>query len=517
MEKNIALSLTNSKLFKIPNILGLSLVPLMSLATLTTTIPASAVTYQSTTDQSFTLNPTITLSLTGGNLSIDNLTPGYSSDSNIVTVNVSTNAGYGYYLSATAGTPSTNTNLTHTTATTNTFTNLTSNKPTLSDFSDNTWGYSYCNSANDCTNNANWVSGDLGNTSTGYNGLPLDQNNNGSTGIKLLNPTTIASSGSIQFKIGAKASTTQVAGTYTGTVNFYAVTNPNLPTLADVTYMQDVTSDMVANTAEEMTFTLKDKRDEQEYTVAKLKDGKLWMTKNLNIAGGTTLNCDTTDCDSNYTLPGNQGWAATGKLPESAVKNDNDNNLTDSTQFSQDNYAYVYNSSNVNSGDTITCGGSGQNTPCYSYYSWDAATLGSGRNITTQNTDAPYSICPKGWRLPTSGQDDGTTPETNWKRGDFYHLLTAYGANLESAYYQNTPTFWNDADAGTVANFLLSGSYRGGAFYYGGSSNGYYWSSTSTSSTKSRNLRFDTGVVSSADSGNRRYGYSVRCLISTQQ
>ena len=278
MEKNIALSLTNSKLFKIPNILGLSLVPLMSLATLTTTIPASAVTYQSTTDQSFTLNPTITLSLTGGNLSIDNLTPGYSSDSNIVTVNVSTNAGYGYYLSATAGAPSTNTDLTHTTATTNTFTNLTSNKPTLSDFSDNTWGYSYCNSANDCTNNANWVSGDLGNTSTGYNGLPLDQNNNGSTGIKLLNPTTIASSGSIQFKIGAKASTTQVAGTYTGTVNFYAVTNPNLPTLADVTYMQDVTSDIVANTAEEMTFTLKDKRDEQEYTVAKLKDGKLWMT-----------------------------------------------------------------------------------------------------------------------------------------------------------------------------------------------------------------------------------------------
>ena len=220
------------------------------------------------------------------------------------------------------------------------------------------------------------------------------------------------------------------------------------------------------------------------------------MTKNLNIAGGTTLTCDTTDCDGGYTLPSDQGWTATGKLPASST-----------TGFSQDNYAYVY-----NSGNTTNCGGSGQNTPCFSYYSWDVATLGSGRSITTENTDTPYSICPKGWRLPTSGQGDGTTPLTNWKRGDFYRLLTAYGANLENAQNQNTPTFWNNAGAGTVANFLLSGNYYGSTFY-GGGTNGNYWSSTSTSSTNSRHLRFNTGYVNSADSNARRHGFSVRCLV----
>ena len=140
------------------------------------------------------------------------------------------------------------------------------------------------------------------------------------------------------------------------------------------------------------------------------------------------------------------------------------------------------------------------------------ATLGSGRTITVQNYDAPYSICPKGWRLPTSGQDAGTTTLTNWKRGDFYRLLTAYGANLENAYNQNTATFWNDAGAGTVANFLLSGYYNVSTFYDGGSG-GYYWSSTSATPTLSRALSFNPGVVYSAYNYSRRNGFSVRCML----
>ncbi|MBR3052410.1 hypothetical protein IKG60_02200 [Candidatus Saccharibacteria bacterium] len=482
---------------------------------------ASAVTYQDTIDQSFTLNPTITLSLTGGNLSIDNLTPGYSSDSNIVTVNVSTNAGYGYYLSATAGTPSTNTDLTHTTATTNTFTNLTSNKPTLSDFSDNTWGYSYCNSTNDCTNNANWVSGDLGNTSTGYNGLPLDQNNNGSTGIKLLNPTTIASSGSIQFKIGAKASTTQVAGTYTGTINFYAVTNPNLPTLADVTYMQDVTSDMVANTAEEMTFTLKDKRDEQEYTVAKLKDGKLWMTSNLNLAGGTALDATNTDVTSDYiagfTTGG--GLTKTGNtivLPVSATITSGTSLSSD--QFSDNSTAYVFNSGN----NTADCT---SDKPCNSYYYWIAATLGgkqsNGGTAVENYHNAAASICPKGWRLPTSTTSNADARiDSNWKTGDWYALATAYGANLENNYYDDSimtrANFYSQAGPNSdVPRFLSAGRYLTSSLFEHGGSFGFYWSSTLSSDASAHRLGFNSSSVYSATVDYRRHGNSVRCLFST--
>ncbi|MBR3052223.1 hypothetical protein IKG60_01200 [Candidatus Saccharibacteria bacterium] len=273
-------------------------------------------------------------------------------------------------------------------------------------------------------------------------------------------------------------------------------------TMQDFTYMDaSKKGKIIASMTPETNYTLKDSRDNQDYTIALLRDGNVWMTKNLNIAGGTTLTCNQTDCDGGYVLPDNQGWQASGKLPESST-----------TGFDTDNYAYVYNSGNVNSGDTITCGGSGQNIPCYSYYSWDAATLGSGRTIAVQNYDAPYSICPKGWRLPTSGQDNGTTPLTNWKRGDFYRLLTAYGANLESDATQYTATFWNKAGAGTVANFLFSDYYVGSTFGSGGTV-GLYWSSTSANSMYSRDLGFNTGRVYSASNHARRHGFSVRCML----
>ena len=170
---------------------------------------------------SFTFNPTLSISLSDPSLTIDNLTPSSSSDSNIVTVSVSTNAGYGYYMSATAGTKTTNTDLTNTDNSNYTFTSLSSNVASLSNIPDNNWGYSY--STDDGTT---WISGDADNASTGYNGLPLDNDDSGATGIKLISTDTFSNSGSIKFKIGAKAAATQAAGTYTNTVNFYAVANP---------------------------------------------------------------------------------------------------------------------------------------------------------------------------------------------------------------------------------------------------------------------------------------------------
>ena len=50
---------------------------------------------------------------------------------------------------------------------------------------------------------------------------------------------------------------------------------------------------------------------------------------------------------ASYTLPTADGWATNDDklvLPASAIKNDADNNLTDNTQFSTENYAYVFSS-----------------------------------------------------------------------------------------------------------------------------------------------------------------------------
>ena len=279
--------------------------------------------------------------------------------------------------------------------------------------------------------------------------------------------------------------------------------------------MQDINSTNIAtilnNLEEDEPYFLRDKRDNQPYCVAKLKDGKLWMTENLNIAGGTALSSEDTDFDSNYTLPTTNGWTITdGKLilPASATKNDADNNLTDSTQFGVINYAYVF-----NSGNKENCGASNQNTPCYSYYSWDTATLGSGRSISTDNIDASYSICPKNWRLPTSRY---TYPfnATTAADSDFYNLATNYGMST-GAWSQSTSNFYNQAGPSTTPDFLLAGLYGGGLFYSGGSY-GLYWSATSySSSTNARFLYFLSDGVDSARNVSRRYGYSVRCLIGS--
>ena len=298
------------------------------------------------------------------------------------------------------------------------------------------------------------------------------------------------------------------------TIGLYAMWKG--PSIDDIKFLQDfdglaagTKSAIINSMTPGQNYTRKDSRDQQDYTIAKLADGKVWMTKNLNLAGDTELSSDTTDFVSNYTLPTTNGWTVDdGKLvlPASAVKNADSDNLTDSTQFSTNNYAYVF-----NSGNTTNCGASGQNTPCYSYYSWDAATLGSGRGISTENTDAPYSICPKGWRLPTSGNSSNG----EWKRGDFYALATAYGADLENSYYQSSSTFYNNAGPNTtVPNFLLAGDYGNGSFSDGGS-RGYYWSSTSYgSSNLARNLTFNSSNVNSANNNNRRNGFSVRCLVA---
>ncbi len=266
------------------------------------------------------------------------------------------------------------------------------------------------------------------------------------------------------------------------------------------------------------TTTLYDKRDDQAYTVGKLADGKYWMLEDLNLAGGTALgsvNTDVTDeYISGFTTGGNLTKSGNSIiLPASATKNTDNNNLSDSTQFKDAANAYVF-----NSGNTTNCGASGQNTPCYSYYSWIAATLGgkqtNGSTAVANYNNAAASICPKGWRLPTSTTSNaGAQSNNNWKTGDWYALATAYGANLESNYNENAATFYNNAGPGTTSNFLLAGYYTSGSFYNGGSG-GSYWSATTSASTLAYELNFRSSYVDSAGGCYHNYGNLVRCVLS---
>ncbi|MBQ2623037.1 hypothetical protein IJG12_01805 [Candidatus Saccharibacteria bacterium] len=177
-----------------------------------------ALTYSSNAEVGFTFNPTISVNLSG-DLLINNLSPGSVSDSNTINVNVSTNASQGYVLTATSGTKTTNTDLVNQTNSAYKFSSIATNASLSNLTTDNTWGFSY--------------SEDSGTNWSNYSGLPLDNDDEGATGKQLINTINPADNRTLQFKIAARASSNQAAGTYINTINFYAVANPD-PTLQPV-------------------------------------------------------------------------------------------------------------------------------------------------------------------------------------------------------------------------------------------------------------------------------------------
>ena len=124
-----------------------------------------------------------------------------------------------------------------------------------------------------------------------------------------------------------------------------------------------------------ISITLRDTRDNNTYTVAKLKDGKCWMTQNLRLGDGKLNNRNLTPADTNI--------ATNFSFP--------------STSYCNTSY-YPYD------------GVAGDGTPRYcntnnatwgNLYNWYAATASSGSS-NQQSGNALYSICPKGWKLPTN-------------------------------------------------------------------------------------------------------------------
>ena len=346
-----------------------------------------AESFQSSEQLQFTLNPTISISISG-NLTIPSLSPGDSKDSNIITITASSNAISGYTLSSSVGStsnPSTELRKDGT-DTTNKFTSITANKPSLSDFAtdSSTWGYSYSTDSG-----TTWQSGDItGTPALGYNGLPLYTTE---SPITLINSTD--ASNSIQFKIGANATSTQVAGEYTNAINFIGVANAN----PEPIYMQDAT---LADCGK----SLYDRRDNNSYTTANI-GGSCWMTQNLRISGIVSSQY------SNFT-GGNFNISA-GSL-------------------SDDMY-----------GDSFTEPRSAVNdNPVYgAYYNYCAASAGTvcGEAVVA---DATSDVCPSGWHLPTLG--DYETAEDYDTMGYDQPPYWDYEDGTNSGYYQNG-IFYDDS------------------------------------------------------------------------
>ena len=213
------------------------------------------------------------------------------------------------------------------------------------------------------------------------------------------------------------------------------------------------------------------------YTVRKLADGNCWMTDNLKLTLSTS---------HSYEVSTNSGGITTWTP--------NQNMST-----SENNGRGAYNAAITINTKANTNGGNW-------YYPWYAAIAGS---ITQTNTtvDAPRSICPKGWRLPTN-----YAYSTTKSYGKLTNSYIGYAENTDNVYdyskLESIPLSFLRRGRTDSGNVIESASY------------GNYHSSTSDTIDQtlypgylsSRSLLYTRTYVYPQNNTYSNQGMNIRCV-----
>ncbi len=302
-----------------------------------------------------------------------------------------------------------------------------------------------CNGGSNCPENLSIESTELTYTYTIPNITPTKD------GYTFLGYSTSSGSTTVEYNPNSTINLNSASPS----MELVAVWKANNP-LEDIKNMQDMTSDICRNTSIGASTTLTDSRDGNTYTVAKLDDGKCWMTQNLRIIN---KKIDSTNSDlaegATYTIPASSSpWSDT-----SATTN------------------------------KVHYAGNTTNGANYTWYTATASTQGSN-----------YSICPRGWKLPSLSeyQDFLTKAGINYKHWNGSSWSGSSSAS-DSTKIRGAP--YNFPYAG----FVFDGSLRNVG------SEGYYWSSTASGSNNAYRLYFTSSNVNTG-TRNRCNGLSVRCI-----
>lgn len=288
------------------------------------------------------------------------------------------------------------------------------------------------------------------------------------------------------------------------------------------------------------TLTLNDTRNNQDYRVRKMPDGKCWMIDNLKLSGATLTSADS-DVTTDFTIPANpvQSYAthSNGVCVSSGVTAANGNGYQTCRGTSSvtatvagDNLPFIAYSDPIARGayDNCQTGAPGLDpnslTGCGYLYGWYTATAGTGTYELVNGEQATASICPIGWRLP-SGTSDTTSPTTNGT-----YVTVADMATLNTAMANSSIVGGTSDDVDHISNWQAGGPFAGSySGYYGMSDNwttdptasfytqgyhGYYWTSTAASNTNARLLVIDYNLVHPGDYGFTKYnGLAIRCVL----
>ncbi len=232
-------------------------------------------------------------------------------------------------------------------------------------------------------------------------------------------------------------------------------------TLDAITTMQEMTPAICTNAAAGATKSLKDTRDNNNYNIVKLEDGRCWMQQNLRLTGSRTLTSSDSNVSSNWSMP-----ASLTSLS--------------STNFSSSDY---YKAESYYQSGTLSTNGV--------YYSFTAATAGAATSSVTSGEVGGTngnSVCPKGWMLPTNSE--------------YSNMLSKAGIGNNST---GSTKIRNAPYSFPYAGYVRNGSLRDVG------SNGYYWSRTVGNSDSAYRLNFYSSAVVMGN-GARYLGFSVRCV-----
>ncbi|MBR3169604.1 hypothetical protein IKF23_04220, partial [Candidatus Saccharibacteria bacterium] len=306
--------------------------------------------------------------------------------------------------------------------------------------------------------------------------------------LPYISGTTIAMSSSLALQdtttltFASKVNYDQLAGLYAINLSFNGTINPTSPP-----YMQNLNPDVCV---EEHPTLVVDSRDNRSYYIQRLADHKCWMIQNLRL--GQDLATETgymtlTNQDSNV---GTGGFVLTNKVAPPG-------RMPGNTYYD---------------GSAFYC------TEEYGcYYNWYTATAGSGNSsIAINNANVDYSICPKGWRLPTGGSSATTDLKT---------LVTAYGwgedaVDIVAQRVLVSPiTSTENIDGSSAPGFVMGGNYSTSSSYYIGTNARYH---TSTAYASDRSYTLSIGYNVTPDGGyfvlpiNQDYkvvARNTRCLL----
>ena len=350
-------------------------------------------------------------------------------------------------------------------------------------------------------------------------GLPVDPND-----AFIIKNTTEATEANDQTTLYYNAYVTPDLpyGTYTGvTVTYLATVHPSALYMQDVSEWGDTLS-----MGDEVDAI--DKRDNKIYKVARLADGNLWMTQNLDLDLDEEVTYTNEDTDIGWniatnsydeetwvpaesTAVGRPVWSPNAQDPLMKSLDPGDlywNGSTEGASTAWDTYRSTCSWSipyecdeSLNPLPTYTNSTGDPHFHIGNYYNWNAAVATNDSSIyVDEYTNIERSICPSGWTLPRGGYGEDT----------FYALVSAYDtyvpSNFSSGTLANGTKLWEASPY-----FILSG-YRGSTYFINIGQFGGFWASTFSSSGRSYHMFHNSFDRIGFFSENVNNGNSVRCI-----